>query len=284
MYYMRMLRHLILSNFIHNNKHKMKQRDYTETNRRMWNETADVHAKVYVDRLFEHIKAPDFTTFDEVEKQLFAQINLAGKAVAQLACNNGRELISVKKAGTGRCVGFDISDRFIEQAQQLAQVGSVDVEFVRTDIYDISSDFDGQFDLVYITIGVFGWLPDLDPFFNIISRLLKTEGQLFIYEMHPILNMFDGKNGLEIDASYFRTEPFLTEKEPDYFDPSYVVNAASYWFPHKLSDIIGGCLEHGLSLTHFQEYDRDISMIYAGFEKFENKPPLSYSLIARKGI
>ena len=262
----------------------MKRNDYTETNRRMWNETADVHAKAYVDRLFDAIAAPDFSTFDEVEKQLFARVCLAGKAVAQLGCNNGRELISVKKAGAGRCVGFDISDRFIEQAKRLADAGGAGVEFVRADVYDIPSDFDGQFDLVYITIGVLGWLPDLGAFFEVISRLLKTDGQLFIYEMHPILNMFEAEKGLEIDASYFRTEPFFTEKEPDYFDPSHVVDAASYWFPHKLSDIIGGCLDRGLSLTHFQEYDRDISMVFAAFERFEKKLPLSYSLIARKVV
>ena len=261
----------------------MKHRDHIETNRRMWNETADVHAKAYVDQLLERIKAPDFTTFDEIEKQLFARINLAGKTVAQLGCNNGRELISVKKAGAGRCVGFDISDNFIDQAKQLADAGGVDVEFVRTSVYDISSAFDDRFDLVYITIGVFGWLPDINAFFDVISRLLKAGGQLFIYEMHPILNMFDAKKGLQVDASYFRKEPFFDEQEPDYFDPSHIVDAASYWFPLKLSDVIGGCLDHGLSLTHFQEYDHDLSMVYAAFEKFENKPPLSYSLIARKG-
>lgn len=260
----------------------MKKRDYSETNRRMWNQTAGVHAKAYVDQLLERIKAPDFTTFDEVERRLFKEIGLSGKAVVQLACNNGRELISVKRAGADRCVGFDISEAFIEQGKQLAEAAGVEIELIRTSVYDIPAEFRGQFDLVYITVGVFGWLHDLDAFFVVVSSLLKPDGQLFIYEMHPILNMFEAENGLEIESSYFWTEPIFTEQDSDYFDPSQVVKAESYWFPHRLSDVVGGCIDHGLTLTHFREYDHDISMVYADFEKFEKKPPLSYSLIARK--
>lgn len=260
----------------------MQSYDYIEANRKMWNGLAGIHALGYVTDLKERIKAPDFCTFDEVEKRIFAQINLAEKDVIQLACNNGRELISIKKAGAGRCVGVDLSEGFIEQGRQLTSLGNVDVEFINANVYQLSHDLDGQFDLVYITIGVFGWLADIDTFIEIIARLLKPGGQLFIYEMHPILNMFEAEKGLEIDSSYFRVEPFVDEVSPDYYDPSQVVEGKSYWFPYKLSDIIGGCLRHGLSLEHFEEYGHDLSMVYAAFESFEKKPPLSFSLVARK--
>lgn len=259
----------------------MQRDDYIEANRRMWNETADIHAKARAG-LAERIQAPGFSTFDDVEKRIFAQIGLKGKAVIQLACNNGRELISVKKAGAGRCVGVDLSDKFIAQGRQLASLAGIDVEFLRSSVYDLPHELDGQFELVYITIGVFGWLPDLDSFFEIVSRLLKNNGQLFIYEMHPILDMFDADKGLVVQSSYFRTEPFEDVESPDYLDTSQIVNSVAYWFPHKLSDVIGGCLKHGLSLTHFDEYGHDISMEYAAFEHLEHKPPLSYSLVARK--
>jgi ubiquinone/menaquinone biosynthesis C-methylase UbiE len=260
----------------------MQRDDYIEANRNMWNETADVHARGYVTQLSERLKDPAFSTFDDVEKRIFAEIGLKDKAVIQLGCNNGRELISVKKAGAGRCVGVDVSDKFIAQGQRLADLGGVKVEFIRSSVYDLRPELDGQFDLVYITIGVLGWLPDLEAFFAIVSRLLKKDGQLFIYEMHPILNMFDADKGLAMEASYFKEGPFVEEAGPDYMDPSQTVRAVSYWFPHKLSDVIGGCLENGLSLTHFEEYGHDISMVYAAFEDLPKKPPLSYSLVARK--
>jgi SAM-dependent methyltransferase len=262
----------------------MQPDDYIQANREMWNETADVHARGYVAELQERIKAPDFSTFDEVEKRIFAQIGLKRKAVVQLGCNNGRELISVKKAGAGRCVGVDVSDKFIAQGRQLASLGNVQVDFVRSSVYDVPDSFDGQFDVVYITIGVLGWLPNLDAFFEIVSRLLRTGGQLFIYEMHPILNMFDADQGLAVAASYFQSDPIVEGEGPDYLDPTQVIQAVSYWFSHTLSDVIGGCLKHGLCLTHFEEYGHDLSAVYAAFEHLAKKPPLSYSLVAQKTI
>jgi ubiquinone/menaquinone biosynthesis C-methylase UbiE len=260
----------------------MQSSDYIEANRRMWNETADIHAQSHGAALQQRVQAPDFNTFDFVEKRIFEQIDLKGKDVIQLCCNNGRELISVKKAGAGRCVGVDVSDEFIAQGKLLAGLGDVDVDFVRSSVYDLGHHYDGQFDLVYITIGALGWLPDLDAFFAIVSRLLRVDGQLFIYEMHPILNMYEAETGLVIVESYFRNEPLVEEESPDYFDPSQVVKSVSYWFSHKLSDVIGGCLAHGFTLTHFKEYGHDISEVYAAFEHFEKKPPLCYSLVARK--
>lgn len=262
----------------------MEPNDYIEANRIMWNETADVHALGYVTELQKAIQAPNFSTFDEVEKRLFAQIELSGKAVIQLGCNNGRELISVKKAGAGRCVGIDVSDKFIAQGRQLAGLAHVAVEFVRSSVYDLGPEWEGQFDLVYVTIGVLGWLPDLDEFFGVVSRLLRRDGQLFLYDMHPILNMFEVDKGLVVEASYFQREPFVDKEEPDYMNPTQVVKAVSYWFPHTLSEIIGGCLKHGLHLTHFEEYEHDLSMVYAAFEQLAKKPPLSYSLVARKTL
>ena len=59
--------------------------------------------------------------------------------------------------------------------------------------------------LFIVTIGVLGWLPDLDAFFGIVSRLLRTDGQLFIYEMHPILDMFDAAEGLSLMRPTFNS-------------------------------------------------------------------------------
>lgn len=260
----------------------MQRDEYIEANRRKWNEAAAIHARGYDEAFLQRLKSPDFTTFDEVERRIFAEIGLEGKSVIQLACNNGRELISVKKAGAGRCVGVDISEEFIGQARQMAATAGTDIEFIRSSVYDLPPELDRQFDLVYITTGVLGWMPDLDAFLDLVRRLLKPGGQLFLYEMHPIIDMYDGDHGLVPDASYFRTEPFADAEEPDYLHPDQVVKSVSYWFPHKLSDVIGGCLKHGLTLTHFEEYAHDISARYKSFEQFETRLPLCYSLVARK--
>ena len=253
-----------------------------EVNRRMWNETAAVHARGYVQQLREEVQRPDFSTFDEVEKRIFGLIDLKDKAVIQLCCNNGRELLSIKKAGAGRCVGVDISDDFIAQGRELATLGGLDIEFMRTDVYELSADLDGQFDLVYITVGALIWLHDLKSFFGIAARLLKPGGQLFIYEMHPVLNMYDPQKGFLPQDSYFIKGPLLEGAGPDYMDGSQTVSSDCYWYPHKLADILGAVLRNGLLLTHFDEYGHDLAMIFHAFEDYDKKPPLSYSLLARK--
>lgn len=259
----------------------MKNSEFIKANRIMWNETADVHEQCYVNTLYKSIADPEYSTFDEVERKIFDKLQLAGKSVAQLCCNNGRELISVKKAGAGYCAGFDLSDKFIAQADRLSAAANAEVEFVCTDVYNIPAEYLSRFDIVYITIGAFGWLPDLDKFFGIITQLLKQDGQLFVYEMHPILNMYSPDKGTETLRSYFATEPSYEENEPDYLDPSKVVTAGSYWFQHKMSDIISACINHRLMITHFEEYGHDITAAYAAFESVKNKPPLCFSLLAR---
>ena len=37
----------------------MQPNDFIEANRKMWNETADIHAQVRGSKLFERVKAPD---------------------------------------------------------------------------------------------------------------------------------------------------------------------------------------------------------------------------------
>jgi len=258
--------------------------NYSATNRIYWNEVASVHQENYVNELYQRISDPDFTTFDPIEQKLFKRINLSGKAVAQICCNNARELISVKKAGAFRCVGFDISDEFIKQGEKLKQAAEVEVELVCTDIYDLDDAYDNQFDLLYITIGVLGWLQDLKTFFTILGRLLKPGGQIFMYEMHPILELFEEDSGSTIRNDYFNKKPYFEKDKNDYMNPTEIIKSPCYWFHHPLSEILGSFIEHGFNITHFDEYAHDISNRAAFLSEQENRPPMSFSLIAKKTL
>lgn len=52
-----------------------------------------------------------YSSLDTIETYHLEKINLVDKAVAQLCCNNGRELLSIKNKGAGYCVGFDIAEK-----------------------------------------------------------------------------------------------------------------------------------------------------------------------------
>jgi predicted RNA methylase len=118
-----------------------------------WNQAAPLHEQQRFARLLEDFRRPGYSLLDHVETAILKEIGLEGKAVAHLSCNNGRELLSVKNLGAGRCVGFDISDAFVDQARRLAQAAGLACEFVATDVYEIPATYDRSFDLVYITIG-----------------------------------------------------------------------------------------------------------------------------------
>jgi ubiquinone/menaquinone biosynthesis C-methylase UbiE len=260
----------------------MKTRaEYSIANRIHWNEVASVHQKKYVNNLIHLIADENFTTFDFVEKKLFQQIKLSGKSVAQINCNNARELISVKRAGASRCVGFDISDEFIKQGEALKQAAGVDIELVCTDIYELGDHYDNQFDLLYITIGVLGWLPDLETFFAILVRLLKPGGQILIYESHPVLELFEEDSGGTIRNDYFNKKPYFEEEVSDYFNPEAVIKSPCYWFHHRLADIFGSLITHDFNIIHFDEYAHDISNRAAFLSEQENCPPMCFSLIAK---
>jgi ubiquinone/menaquinone biosynthesis C-methylase UbiE len=268
----------------------MNTNDYTEANRAAWNETAPIHAAQNLEVLLEHFRTPGYSCLTHpFEVERLEKLNLKGKSIAQLCCNNGRELLSVKNLfGAGRCVGFDISDAFLEQARALNAAAKQDVEFVLGSVLEIGAEFSGQFDLVYITIGALGWLPDLDTFMRVISRLLKPGGNVFIYEMHPILDLFDpdqetvARDPLKIKYSYFKTDPYAESDGLDYYSGKRYKSKMKYWFHHKMSDIIGGLIRHSLIITAFDEFDFDISAVFEHLAQLEPRVPMCYILEARK--
>ncbi len=167
--------------------HTMKRKNFTDANREAWDEAAALHRSQNMESLLAGFRTPGHSCLDEIETERLQALGAPGKDVAQLCCNNGRELLSVKNMGAGRCVGFDAAKGFIEQARELAAVGGIDCAFLCTDIYAIEGAYDAGFDLVTVTIGVLGWMPDLEGFLAVAARLLRPGGAMFIYELLPIL-------------------------------------------------------------------------------------------------
>lgn len=255
--------------------------EVVRSNRAMWNETAALHAESQLGTLLERFRDPGFGVLDAHERAVLEEIGVRGKAVAQLSCNNGRELLSVERLGAARCVGFDLSDAFVAQGRALAEAAGSRAEFVQGDVYEIPPRFDASFDLVTVTVGALGWLPDLGAWYGVVRRLLRPGGHLFIYEMHPLLDMFDAQAGLVPRHSYFRREPFVEAGGPDYYEPDRVVSGTSYWFHHTLGDVIGEALRAGLELRRFEEHAHDLSNVFRAFQDEPATPPLSYTLVAR---
>lgn len=267
----------------------MDQKQITEANRKAWNHATEKHQAARKGDLKLKFAQPGYSCLDKIETAKLKEIGLEGKTVAQLGCNNGREIISVVNLGAQAGVGFDISDAATKEAEELASIANANCRFVRTDVYEIGEEWHGRFDIVYITIGALSWLPDLNRFFVVVRDLLKPGGHLLIYEQHPFLYVigtkddpeFEPDNPLKAVFSYFRTEPWAEDGGIDYIGGTRYESSPCYSYTQKLSDILNPIVGNGMRLVELQEYGHDISNVWAHVEEF-GVLPMCYLLVARR--
>ncbi len=87
--------------------------------------------------------------------------------------------------------GLDISREAISFANQLKKEFELDVTFIESDIYKLQDHLNQKFDIVFTSVGVLYWLPDLKKWADIVSHYLKTGGLFYIKDGHPIKNIVD---------------------------------------------------------------------------------------------
>lgn len=264
--------------------------DIFEKNRKAWNEALVFHQKARNNSLQEGFKDSNFTTFnrdcDDVLVEKLKEINLKDKLIAQLPCNNGRELLSLVKFGAKKGIGFDISDVAISEAKELATISNLNVEFIRTNILDIDDAYNNTIDFIYISEGSLQWFPSLIDYFRIISKLLKQNGKILIFEMHPFAYFFeqitdpDKEITLDDFISYFEKGPYTYKNGLDYIGQVSYNAKECYWYMHKFSDIINGLICNGLEIEGIEEYN--IEMADNEITKKMNKFPLGYLMNCKK--
>ncbi|GAB4232509.1 MAG: class I SAM-dependent methyltransferase [Kiloniellaceae bacterium] len=266
-------------------KNEISKEEAIAANRGAWDQAAERHrSHAQYTALLAGFATPGFSVLDETLTGRLQSLGLKGKTVAQLCCNNARELLSMKNLGAASVTGFDFSQAFLDQGRELAAAGKIQADFVRTEIARIPGDYDGRFDLAVVTIGVLGWMPDLAEFFGTARRILKPGGHLVIYEDHPILNMYDDRDtGLppQPDESYFRKAPYVSNDGLDYWGNTAYDATPCYWQFHKMSDVVMGLLRAGFALQDFEEFPHNIGT-RAHFENQPQQLPLSYILVGQR--
>ncbi|HEY9079653.1 class I SAM-dependent methyltransferase [Magnetovibrio sp.] len=263
----------------------MKHHDITASNRAAWDEAAPLHRAHNQADLLARFAEPGHSELDEVETAVLTRLGVVGKDVAQLCCNNGRELISVRNLGARRCVGFEGAAGFVEQARELNAAAGLDCAFMLGDVYEIPTAYDEQFDVVTVTIGVLNWMPDVDKFFAVAARLLRPGGALFIYEQHPIMDMVEpGAAGDPVawNYPYFRQGPRVYTEGLDYFGGTTYEAKPVYEIQHTLSAVIMAGVKAGLGLSDFAEYPHHISNTWYNVERQGPQLPMCYTLVMEK--
>lgn len=258
--------------------------NYIDINRQSWNNRVDAHLSS------DFYDMPGFmagqTSLKEIELALLGDVQ--GKSILHLQCHFGQDTLSLARMGA-RVTGVDLSDKAIEQANDLAATLQLDARFVCCNIYDLPQHLDEQFDIVFTSYGTIGWLPDLDVWAQLISKYLKPDGQFVFAEFHPVVWMFD--DAFEgINYNYFNNGPILETESGTYADRDAAIQQSYVMWNHGTGEVLNSLIGAGLSITCFNEFDYSPYNCFLNTEMFEpgkyrikhfgNKIPMVFSLKA----
>jgi SAM-dependent methyltransferase len=226
-------------------------------NRALWDEITPVHLKSYgVDRFLAGERWLPLKVLEEVE-------DVSGKSLLHLQCHFGLDSLAWVREGA-TVTGVDFSPAAIKAAREIAIKANLSAQFICSDIYELPKHLEGQFDIVFTSIGVLCWLKDLDAWGKIIAGFLKPGGFFYIMDGHPLLYTFDEKGNYTFALSYFHnSEPYVWDDDgPDYMDWSYIPESPSYEWQWSVSDVINAVTSAGLRLAFFNEFGALDDQVY----------------------
>lgn len=265
----------------------MTNASYFDDNREQWNQRTHVHLQSEFYDL-DGWKAGQ-TSLKSIELTLLGDVR--GQRILHLQCHFGQDTLSLARMGA-EVTGVDLSDVAIATAQELAAELDLSARFLVGNVLALDDVLgDDQFDLIFTSYGVIGWLPELTRWGQLIHRYLRPGGRLILVEFHPYLWMYDDE--LErITYSYFNAGVITEAVTQTYTDgePGRI-QATSHSWNHPLSDVLTALINPGLRLMHFAEYDyspynlfADMVAVEGGYQLpgWKSKFPLVYSLVARK--
>lgn len=223
--------------------------NYIDINRKAWNEKTDIHIKsdFYDNESFLRGN----TTLKSIELGMLGDVK--GTTILHLQCHFGQDSISLARLGA-EVTGVDLSDNAIENARKFAEQTNTDVEFICCDIFDLPNYLDKQFDIVFTSYGVIGWLPDLDKWAKIVSQYLKPGGRFVFVEFHPFVWMYDD-NFEKIIYNYFNVEAIVENVEGTYTDRDAAIKNETVTWNHSTSEVLNSLINNGIEIKSFNEFD-----------------------------
>jgi SAM-dependent methyltransferase len=181
--------------------------------------------------------------------------DVSGKRLLHLQCHFGMDTLSWARRGA-IAVGADFSPEAVGLAKQLSTEVGLPAEFVCSNIYELPSHLEGDFDIVFTSYGVLCWLPDLSAWADVIADFLSPGGFFYIVEQHPAGNIFGEQDGgLMAAEPYFDVGPFVETTDGSYADRTAVLkNKTSHEWQHPLSDIVNSLVRAGLRIEFLHEF------------------------------
>ena len=265
-----------------------EKNNYLAVNKESWNNKTDYHinSEFYDNENFIKGKS----SLNDIELDLLGDVR--GKSILHLQCHFGQDTISLSRLGAN-VLGIDLSDKAISRAKELAETTNSDASFLCSDVYNLPQHLEKQFDIVYTSYGVIGWLPDMDKWASVIAHFLKPGSKLIFVEFHPVVWMFDD-DFKDIGYSYFNTGAITETYEGTYADQEAPLKQEYVMWNHGLGEVMNALLKNGLSIKTFNEYDYSPYPCFDHIDEFEpgkfrikhldNKIPIVYAIEAEKSM
>ena len=263
-------------------------RQYFDENRNLWNQRTAVHK----DSSFYNVDSflQGKSSLNEIERRELGDVR--NRKILHLQCHFGMDSLSLQRMGA-HVTGVDLSNAAIDEAVRLNHELSLDAKFICCNVYDLRDHLDDQFDIIFTSYGVIGWLPDLDTWAKIITGFLKPGGFFYMAEFHPVVWMLDDEFK-EVKYYYHNEETIVVDSQGTYTDRKANIHGKEYSWNHGISEVINSLLSQKLQLVFFNEYSYSP---YACFKNvvqgedgnwrvmgLEDKIPMVYSLKATKTV
>jgi SAM-dependent methyltransferase len=231
--------------------------DLVATNRRHWDAVTPGHVTSQFYDLAGFKAGRD--TIDSVETAGVGDV--AGKTLLHLQCHFGLDTMSWTRRGA-LATGIDFSEVAVDTARALAAEVGLATRFEVGNVLEV--DLEEQFDVVFTSHGVLGWLPELESWGRTIARHLEPGHHFFVADSHPCVLMIyeertDGVLAFRYD--YFDRAEIPWEGEGSYAD-ARAPRTRLVERLHPLEDVVMALLDAGLAITNFREYP------YLGWQGF----------------
>jgi SAM-dependent methyltransferase len=209
------------------------------------------------------------------ESRLLQGLDRWCRRAIHLQCAGGTDTLSLWNEGASEVVGVDISQEMIAVARRKAAALHAPASWYCCDVLDTPHELDQTADLIYTGRGALPWMMDIEAWAEVVARLLRLGGKIFIYEGHPLDWVWDmDAPGYRFSAQtgqYFSEDITTNRGWPVTSGPLQNHPEKEQFHVHErqwtLGEILNSLVGVGLRLEHFEEYPEPY------WNQFPNIPP-----------
>ena len=262
-------------------------RDLVRSNETAWDRTAQKYAPD-VEHDVAFLREGGVALFD-TERRILGDLAECRRAV-HLQCSHGLDALSLLNMGVSEIVGVDISRAMLALAAQKSERWGRPATWVHADILELPPSLDGTADLVYTGKGALPWVHDLERWADVVRRLLRPGGRLYVFEGHPLNWVWEPgvpTHQLRADGrGYCDRDPKANDGFPaaaaEQFTPAGEDVAEAWEWQWTLGDVVTAAAEAGLVVERLEEHTEHFWPQFEQVGEAEaDRLPHTFSLLAR---